>query len=115
MPFARKSSPAFAGEGDHAKHGGGALPVSEEPLHRTAPKAQFILSDAAGGVEGCGPPPAENPGEAFTAKIMAATRARPLRQNRGSARPVPSGAQRKSRRGVARAGSSICSSYTSEA
>jgi cytochrome c-type biogenesis protein CcmF len=30
------SSPAFAGEGDHAKHGGGALAESEEPLHRAS-------------------------------------------------------------------------------
>jgi cytochrome c-type biogenesis protein CcmF len=30
------SSPAFAGEGDHAKHGGGSLPDSEEPLHRAS-------------------------------------------------------------------------------
>jgi cytochrome c-type biogenesis protein CcmF len=30
------SSPAFAGEGDHGKHGGGVLPYSEEPLHRAS-------------------------------------------------------------------------------
>src|SRR5687768_15406318 len=37
-----KSSPAFAGEGDHAQHGGGACGAGE-PLHRTS----------------CGPPPRE--------------------------------------------------------
>ena len=37
----------------------GPLPESEEPLHRAAPKVQFILSAAAGGVEGRGPPPRE--------------------------------------------------------
>ncbi|HEX8468417.1 MAG TPA: sugar transferase [Allosphingosinicella sp.] len=41
-----KSSPAFAGKGDHAKHGGGALTESEKPLHR-APR---------------GPPPPESRG-----------------------------------------------------
>jgi hypothetical protein len=33
--------------------------ASEEPLHRAAPKAQFIQSDAADGVEGRGRPPRE--------------------------------------------------------
>jgi cytochrome c-type biogenesis protein CcmF len=40
---ALNSSPAFAGEGDQAKPGGGVLPEPEEPLHRTS----------------CGPPPPE--------------------------------------------------------
>ncbi len=33
--------------------------LARRPLHRAAPKAQFILSAAAGGVEGRGPPPPE--------------------------------------------------------
>ncbi|HEX8620720.1 MAG TPA: heme lyase CcmF/NrfE family subunit [Allosphingosinicella sp.] len=39
------SSPAFAGEGDHAQHGGGVLSDSEEPLHRAlrGPPPQEIL------------------------------------------------------------------------
>jgi hypothetical protein len=34
-----------------------ARPRRPVPLHHPAPQAQFILSDAAGGVEGGGPPP----------------------------------------------------------
>ncbi|HEX8308539.1 MAG TPA: heme lyase CcmF/NrfE family subunit [Allosphingosinicella sp.] len=47
------SSPAFAGEGDHAKHGGGALSDSEEPLHH-APR---------------GPPPREIAGRNYARAI----------------------------------------------
>ncbi|MGA9583366.1 MAG: ComEC/Rec2 family competence protein [Allosphingosinicella sp.] len=35
-PWRLKSSPRFLGEGDHAKHGGGVLQASEEPLHRAS-------------------------------------------------------------------------------
>ena len=41
------------------------LSESEEPLHQGAPKAQFIQSDAVGGVEGPGPPPRETAGRIF--------------------------------------------------
>jgi hypothetical protein len=41
-----KSSPGFPGEGDHAKHGGGAASVAKKPLHQPA----------------AGPPPLESEG-----------------------------------------------------
>jgi cytochrome c-type biogenesis protein CcmF len=50
---ALNSSPAFAGEGDQAKPGGGGLPASEEPLHRASR----------------GPPPPEIRGRSFSAAI----------------------------------------------
>jgi cytochrome c-type biogenesis protein CcmF len=50
---ALNSSPAFAGEGDHAKHGGGALSDSKEPLHRPSG----------------GPPPREIAGRNYASAI----------------------------------------------
>jgi ubiquinone/menaquinone biosynthesis C-methylase UbiE len=49
-----KSSPAFAGEGDHAKHGGGVLRSREEPLHRATR----------------GPPPPRNRGRISSALLL---------------------------------------------
>jgi hypothetical protein len=40
-------------------------PSAEEPLHRAAPEAQFILSAAAGGVEGRGPLPEKISGRIY--------------------------------------------------
>ena len=58
--------PPHDGEGDHSQSGGGAPSDDPDvamsgpppvPLHHPAPEAQVTQSDAAGGVEGDGPPP----------------------------------------------------------
>src|SRR5688500_4528755 len=45
-----KSSPAFAGEGDHAKHGGGALLNRKNPS--TALRAVPLPRKSGGGIKG---------------------------------------------------------------